>query len=65
MTTTEATTIRRCGTGDAALLAELAAQTFAETFAADNSEENLDAYLREAYVPAILEAELANPESCY
>lgn len=65
MNTEEAITIRPCTSDDAAMLAELAAQTFAETFAADNTAEDLAAYLYQAYSPAILEQELTNPLSRY
>ncbi len=46
---------------DAALLAELGARTFAETFAADNSPENMAAYLTTAFNPTQQTAELADP----
>ena len=55
-------TIRRATTSDAAALAELAARTFAETFAADNSAEDIDAHLRTAYGVAQQSAELADPD---
>ncbi len=55
-------TIRRAVSADAAALAELAARTFAQTFAADNSPENLDAHLRSAYGVAQQSAELADPD---
>jgi ribosomal protein S18 acetylase RimI-like enzyme len=42
-------TLRRAAVSDAPALAELAARTFTETFAADNSPEDLDAHLRFAY----------------
>jgi diamine N-acetyltransferase len=41
--------IRRATVDDAAVLADLGARTFSETFAADNSEENMSAYLAEAF----------------
>lgn len=57
-----AITVRRAGLSDAAALAELAARTFAETFAADNSAEDLNAHLRSAYGVAQQSAEIANPD---
>jgi ribosomal protein S18 acetylase RimI-like enzyme len=42
-------TIRRAAVSDAAALAELAARTFSETFAADNSPEDLAAHLQSSY----------------
>lgn len=50
---------------DAALLAELGARTFAETFAADNSPENMAAYLTTAFNPKQQTAELADPLSSF
>jgi len=38
-------TIRRANSDDAKLLAELGAHTFEETFAADNTSEDMAAYL--------------------
>lgn len=55
-------TIRRAAGSDASALAELAARTFAETFAADNSPENLQAHLRSSYGVAQQSAELADPD---
>ena len=53
--------IRRGNPEDAALLAELGARTFSETFAIDNTREDMDAYLASAFSPARQAAELANP----
>lgn len=46
MTTTD---IRLAGAADAAPLAALAARTFREAFAADNTPENMAAYLKRTY----------------
>jgi diamine N-acetyltransferase len=51
-------TIRRASVSDAAALAELAARTFAETFAAENSPEDIESHLRQAYGVAQQTAEL-------
>jgi diamine N-acetyltransferase len=53
--------IRRADARDAALIAELGARTFAETFAADNSPEDMAAYLSESFAPEKQAAELADP----
>ncbi len=53
--------IRRGTTQDAVLLAELGARTFSETFAADNTPEDLAAYLASSFSPAQQAAELADP----
>ena len=42
-------TIRRAALSDAAALAGLAGRTFTETFASDNSPEDLDSHLRTSY----------------
>jgi ribosomal protein S18 acetylase RimI-like enzyme len=52
-------TIRRGEADDAALLAELGARTFAETFADDNTPDNMTAYLASAFSPNQQAAELA------
>jgi ribosomal protein S18 acetylase RimI-like enzyme len=50
---------------DAELLAELGARTFSETFAADNTNENMAAYLAAAFSPARQAAELADPRATF
>ncbi len=55
--------VRRGQADDAALLSELGARTFSETFASDNSLENMAAYLTAAFNPAQQAAELADPNS--
>jgi diamine N-acetyltransferase len=42
-------TIRRTDREDAGLLAELGARTFAETFATDNSPEDMAAYIAASF----------------
>ncbi len=51
-------TIRRAAVSDAAALAEFAARTFTETFAADNRPEDLDSHLRYSYGVAQQTAEI-------
>jgi GNAT superfamily N-acetyltransferase len=58
-------TIRRANPVDASLLAELGAHTFSETFAADNSPEDMAAYLAASFNPAQQAAELADPASTF
>jgi diamine N-acetyltransferase len=48
---------------EAALLAELGASTFAETFEAANTPENFSAYMRTAFGEPIQRAELLDPET--
>lgn len=57
--------IRQASAADAELLAALGAQTFCETFAADNSPENMAAYLASSFGPALQATELADPESLF
>jgi GNAT superfamily N-acetyltransferase len=58
-------TIRRGTNGDAGLLSELGARTFTETFAADNSPEDLAAYLATSFNLAHQSAELEDPGSTF
>lgn len=57
--------IRRGAGADAALLAELGARTFYDTFAADNTPEDMAAYLASAFTPERLAEELADPLSLF
>jgi ribosomal protein S18 acetylase RimI-like enzyme len=57
--------VRRGQAEDAALLAELGARTFSETFAADNTAADMAAYLAAAFSPAQQAAELADPASVF
>jgi diamine N-acetyltransferase len=63
MNRTFAPVVRHATVEDAALLAELGARTFAETFAADNRPEDMTAYLASSFGRAQQEAELADPQS--
>ena len=58
-------TIRRANPEDAGLLAELGARTFSETFAADNSPDDMATYLAASFNPAQQAAELADPASTF
>ena len=57
--------IRRGKVEDAALLSELGARTFSETFAADNTPEDLAAYIAESFSVAQQTAELEDPGSVF
>ena len=51
-------TIRLANLADCQLLADLGARTFAETFAVDNTPEDMSAYLAASFSPEQLAAEL-------
>jgi ribosomal protein S18 acetylase RimI-like enzyme len=57
--------IRHARIEDASLLAELGAQTFAETFTEDNAPEDMAAYLAATFSHEKLTAELTNPLSVF
>jgi len=57
--------IRHGNPADAALLAELGARTFSETFAPDNTPEDMTAYLASAFNPTQQAAELADPDCLF
>ena len=62
---TQSVTIRRGTLADAALLSELGARTFSETFAADNSPEDLAAYIATWFNVAQQTSELEDPASIF
>lgn len=53
--------LRRALVSDAATLAEFGARTFVETFAADNSPDDMATYLAQSFGAAIQRAELSSP----
>ena len=55
--------IRKVEMADVEVLAKIAKQTFRETFAHDNTEEQLQEYFEEAYSLKTLLTEFENPES--
>ncbi len=57
--------IRRGKAEDAGLLAELGARTFSDTFAADNTPEDMASYLNSAFSPEQQAAELVDPNSLF
>lgn len=60
-----AVTIRRANPEDAGLLAELGARTFSETFAANNTPEDMAAYLASSFNLAQQTNELADPGATF
>jgi ribosomal protein S18 acetylase RimI-like enzyme len=58
-------TIRPATVRDLAELQRIGRQTFLETFAASNSEPNMQAYLAEGFAAEKLTAELLNPDSAF
>ncbi|HEX3282555.1 MAG TPA: GNAT family N-acetyltransferase [Pyrinomonadaceae bacterium] len=64
-TTTQNLVIRHGKASDAAMLAELGARTFSETFAPNNSPEDMAAYLATAFSPAQQTTELADRETLF
>ena len=58
-------TIRHGTLDDAGLLSELGARTFSETFAADNTAENLAAYIATSFNVAQQTTELEDPASTF
>src|SRR6266851_2770372 len=65
MTPMSSAIIRRAASADAQLLAELGAQTFSETFAADNTPKDMAAYIAASFNPAQLESELSDSRSIF
>ena len=65
MTQIPGVTIRRGTVADAGLLSELGARTFSETFATDNTPEDLAAYVATSFNVAQQTAELEDPASTF
>lgn len=59
------TVIRQCTSDDAGLIRSLGMTTFRDTFAADNSRENMDDYLRHPFSPELVKSQLSEPESVF
>jgi GNAT superfamily N-acetyltransferase len=57
--------IRRAAQSDNALLSELGAATFAETFGATNTPEDMQGYLQAAFSPDLQAGELADPATVF
>ncbi|MGH9970195.1 MAG: GNAT family N-acetyltransferase [Pyrinomonadaceae bacterium] len=65
MTDTSTPRIRKAATADALLLAELGTRTFSDAFAADNTPEDMAAYLEASFSPHQIASELADPVSTF
>ena len=59
------TVIRQCTSDDAGLIRSLGITTFRDTFAADNSRENMEDYLRNSFSPELIKSQLSDPESVF
>ena len=57
--------IKKCTLQDLGLLREISRETFYQTFADSNTEENMRAYLDSAYNEEKLYKELCNPDSSF
>lgn len=57
--------IREATTNDAALIADLSRQTFYETFAAHNTKEDMEKFMREQFTRADLMAEVGAPGNTF
>lgn len=57
--------MRKCNLQDLEALREISIETFSDTFAADNTEEDLVTYLERAYSKEQLLSELKNPDSFF
>lgn len=62
---TQPLTLRYATTKDNLLLAEIGAETFRDTFGAQNTPEDMAAYLAESFSPQKQAAELAEPGSVF
>jgi GNAT superfamily N-acetyltransferase len=65
MIVTENLNIRKASAGDAGTLARLSYQTFVETFADKNSEENMKEYLSKNCTEEVITDELKDPKSTF
>lgn len=57
--------IRQCGTGDAAMLCDLCERTFRSAFAAQNSADDMDAYVSENFTIERVAEELGTEGSIF
>lgn len=57
--------IRYGTTDDAKMLSELGARTFFDTFAKDNTPENIEAHLKSSFSPEIQFNELSDPDNIF
>ncbi|OWA35882.1 GNAT family N-acetyltransferase [Saccharibacillus sp. O16] len=59
------TTIRKAAAGDLQKLREISIETFRDTFARENTPENLNAYMNQAFDEQKLALELTEPNSTF
>lgn len=57
--------IRKATKEDALLLARLSAETFYETFAKDNKEEDMQQYIQAHFLPQHIEKEILEKDNCF
>lgn len=57
--------IKKASISDLEIIQEISKQTFIETFAAVNSPENMENYIRENFNPEQISSEINNPESSF
>ena len=62
---TAVVSIRKANGKDNRLLAQIGAQVFADTFAVDNTPEDMAAYLAKSFSPEIQLSELQDPASTF
>jgi ribosomal protein S18 acetylase RimI-like enzyme len=58
-------TIRRATAADAGMIADLSRQTFYDSFAADNTPEDMDKFMNEQFTREKLMAEVTDPDSIF
>jgi ribosomal protein S18 acetylase RimI-like enzyme len=58
-------TVRTAEPADAAAIAELGARTFLSTYAADNTPENIEAYITDSFSDETILTELKDPQSVF
>jgi ribosomal protein S18 acetylase RimI-like enzyme len=58
-------TIRFAESNDAELIADISRQTFYETFASQNTKENMDKFMGEAFTKEILMKEVGAPDTIF
>jgi len=57
--------IRYARLEDAEMLSDLGAKTFYDTFAKDNTPENIDAHLKKSFSPEIQTSEISHPDNVF
>lgn len=57
--------LRKCGREDLPMLKQICEKTFVETFGEENSEEDMEQYLKETFSEEVLKKELVEQNSLY